>query len=475
MLNQRIRNWYRSERVHKSEWMIVILLSFFAFISFRYVDLDSLTVWSTNLLDVIFEGRPRDFYLYSFQNKYELAHQYVGCDVFALLPLSIWNIPIWIAQRFFNYEIMHRILPIFWSKLFLVACLCLSCYLCYRIILLVTGSKNDGILVMFLMASSLFVYLGIYYSGQNDIILILYFLLALYFILKKNMGLFILFAAFSVAVKPYFIFTYLAVLLLVEKNILKIIWKTALSCSILLLFKLLFLGAPLYTESLAAGPTNSMLRSMFSSGLSTSIGPASLLIVFMSIIYLICYTQKLENEQKYYDAILYFAMLSCLAFTVFSIMTFYRLILIVPFLSMIIVKNKRLFQLNIILEAAFTFTASFALFQTYPTFMSVKTLNHTIISKLIDPEKFALVKYNALYDLFAKNPRFETLTLIRPVLVGIFLAAAVLIAVINYPGAKLCIKEQDEYETCERWILWVRMLVPVIFLIVPFILLSKSL
>lgn len=55
----------------------------------------------------------------------------------------------------------------------------------------------------------------------------------------------------------------MAILILHEKNILKILIKLVIGASGLLVQKLLFMGAPMYTESMENGPSKRMLEEMF--------------------------------------------------------------------------------------------------------------------------------------------------------------------------------------------------------------------
>ena len=109
---------YRSDRVLLGEWIMLGATVLFMFVAISFVDMHSLTIWSTNVLDVTFDGNIRNLYEFTAKNLHNVQHQYLGSELFSVLPLSIWNIPIWIAQRFFGKDIMHSAVLMAWSKLF---------------------------------------------------------------------------------------------------------------------------------------------------------------------------------------------------------------------------------------------------------------------------------------------------------------------------------------------------------------------
>lgn len=78
-----LKTAYRSEKIWKLEWFGVGAILVFMLCTFTYVDLKSLTIWSTNVWDVLFHGRFQDFYAYSALNLHDVPHQFMGGDMIA--------------------------------------------------------------------------------------------------------------------------------------------------------------------------------------------------------------------------------------------------------------------------------------------------------------------------------------------------------------------------------------------------------
>ena len=111
---------YRSDRVYLAEWIVAAVTGLFIFVSSCTWDLQSLTIWSTNVWDSIAEGRFRELYALTAENVHHVHHAHMGSELMSVLPWSIWNLPIWAMQRFFNKPILDSALMLAYSKLFLV-------------------------------------------------------------------------------------------------------------------------------------------------------------------------------------------------------------------------------------------------------------------------------------------------------------------------------------------------------------------
>ena len=240
---------------------------------------------------VLFNGHPRDLYAYTAQNVWHVHHAHMGSELLSVLPWSIWNFPLFLIERFNGRAIVDSAWMLAYSKLFLVLLSVVMLIFTKKITMLITGDKTKSIWAMFLSASSLYLYLSVCYSGQNEIFMILASVIAVYCLLKKRTGWFIFWSALAIAIKPFFLLPFLAVLVLFEKNILKIIGKAALSLVGLVGQKLLFMGAPGYSESMNSGPAKEMLEEMFPKNLSTSFGQISVFAICLVLIYIYSYSR----------------------------------------------------------------------------------------------------------------------------------------------------------------------------------------
>lgn len=460
-ISHTLKDKYHSDKVLITEWIMAGIIGAFIFVSFNYSDLRSLTIWSTNLLDVLYDGRFFDYYAFSAQNLHHISHQYVGCDITAFLPWAVWNIPIWLVQRFGGFEIVKTPWMLAWSKLFLVGVLAAILYYTYKVCMILTDNRNKSMWAVFLSASSAYVYIGICYAGQNDILSILFSIIAIYKLMQNKQWMFLLFSALAISVKPFFLFPLIAVILLYEKSIPKAVLKTVSTLSVLLFCKLLFHGAPMYKESLQNGPINDMLLNIFSSKISTGFGSISFFAMALVVVYLFCFTRKCPDNNTRNKYSIYAVTVTYMLYFMLCSDTFYRPLLLVPFLFIMIVQNKHLFRYNILLETFMSFflTLQMAL-RGSPIFRTVE-INYTWVQQLFGEVKNQdQIRYPTLNFALARiGSRLFThiniINILWPAISGIAFICAIIIIVLNFPREK--IKLPLDGEVCERWILWLRM------------------
>jgi hypothetical protein len=459
----RVAAAWRSDKILKVEWIYVAFLSLVAIMTFFFVDLVSLTIWSTNLLDVIWDGNLRGFYAFSAENIHGIYHTLAGMEIFALIPHAIWNIPIWIAQRFFHIEIAQSAYCLIWSKLYLVGLLAAACGVVFKISLLLDQDKNKAMQVCFLSVSSIFVFTGIYYAGQNDIFLLLLGLLSLYFLLKNKGGLFLLFAGLSILAKPFFLFPLVALLLLTEKNLLKVLGKLALCLSFSLPFKVLFLGAPLYRESLSAGSGHLIQRFLGEGTFPAGLGEFAPVMVCLGALYLFAFLKVPQDEAERNTYIIYVTAAAFLLIPLWTWVEFYRPLILIPLVPLLLVHNTRFFKLNIILEIVMSFSLSFAKVfyeEVYRT-QYMKGLAH--LFGVIEGQEFGGLPYY----LYHKQGYDAYMDIYLPGLQAVFVLSVMALLVINFPAFREARVFQPgrilPLEKAGRGLLWLRLLIPLFF------------
>jgi hypothetical protein len=324
--------------------------------------------------------------------------------------------------------------------------------------MIITSDKTKSLWVAYLSFSSVYIYTGVYYAGQNDIMLLLFGTMSVYFLLKEKIWLFYLFAACSVAIKPFFLFVYVALILLTEKSIPKAFLKVLLSFSVLFFFKLLFMNAPQYEESLKSGPMLWVVKNTFFQGMDLTLSKASYFAIGLVFIYFICYIKVFKNKQELNKYIIYMSAAPFLMFALFAGYEYYRTILLVPFLYLLIIQNMHVFRLNIILDIMMSSMCTLLVILRTPSSYTSKHMSGTIIEHLIEKTTFGQRKYLSLYDFLSR----KSVDAITPIFCGLFVACGLLLLIINYPGFNP--KNILTSNKCERWIIWIRMIE-----VVPFI------
>jgi len=446
-------------KVLKVEWALLFLVSVVSFVIFRYHDLDSLTIWSIYLLDVIFEGRVMDVYLLSLENPLNAPHAPISYDIFAFMPWAIWNIPIWIGHRFFDVHVPTSILSILWSKLFLVANLGITAIYARKIMLLLTKDVNRSNWVAFLSMASIFSLIGVYYAGQNDITTVMFSTIAIYFLLKKQEWKFLLFAAFAVAAKPFFMFSFIGTILLYEKRLDKIAIKIAFGASVLVLSRLVFSGAPGFPD--ASGVRE--LGWLLNVGIDTHSGLASYFVLGLLVIYYFCYMKNIDVETLkggtfiiWVNAAIYLVMFS------FGIHPWYRYVYLIPFVPILLLLNMKALKINMLVYTAVSaLIILLYMARDNVNFFRTFHLDGAVIVRFFGEE-------------FWRAPRryvgahFMSIDLIptwmHPPLAAITLFGLAFLVITNYPDFKARVPLEGEGGKCGRWILWCNA-----FLFVPFL------
>lgn len=320
-----------------------------AAITCYYTDLRSLTIWTTNLWDAwYFTGNPLNFYAYSAENLYMLDHAMVGSDLLIYLPWSIWNFPIWVLQRFCDLTILEHPLMLFYSKCFLIVLLLFSCNVIYKIAGFFSAKTEELGQVVLLYSTSLFVLTGIAYIGQNDILVILCFLWALHQLLKGKNKAFVFFAALSIALKPFFAFSYIAIILYREKKLHKIFLYGLAGISIYVLQKIPFLWVPMYQESLSYGPTSNVLGLLLESTFDISPVGISVFVLALVIVYFMAYADNHnENTSERY---LYYCTVPFICFCAFTNYESYRPIYLFAMFFLLMLTKPAYRRINLLLE-----------------------------------------------------------------------------------------------------------------------------
>lgn len=355
----RLKRGYYAERIYKWEWIVVGLLGAAALCCFCYDDLMARTFWTNKLTEALFGGNIGQLYEMTYAPQISGMTIRLSGNPWGLLPWAIWNLPAWAIMKLTGGSFMPgelgTALYLIWSCLYLVVCTVLSGVMVRKITTDLTGEKSRGTLAFFLLVSSILTFVAVGYAGQDDVVLVLVFLLALRRFIKGDKKGFLLLSMLSIYLKPFMLLCFFVVLLLKEKNILKILLKTAG----VYLPGFLCTWVMTALESAAEGSAyvaNMTMRRMsvqlFSSGISTS--GASVTASFFAIILVAAcvysYMKKVRDEKELAETAVYLCAVVMAAFVMFAGDQYYRWFMMVPFLIIIIMKKKELLKINILLD-----------------------------------------------------------------------------------------------------------------------------
>ncbi len=207
---------------HKVGYFSTALAAVICLIVFDYGDCISYTVWSVDIWEALFNGRIGEYFTVSAENKWGAPHGGNCYGVLWLVPWAVWNLPIWLIQTINGTYVVDEPVFMIWSKLFLILCTVLIGIYSKKIVKEMTNNDNLASLGMILTMAGGTAMISVGYSGQDEVMYMSSFLIGAYSLMvgKKVKG--IAFLSFSVICFPLMILPLAVILLVKERNIIKI-------------------------------------------------------------------------------------------------------------------------------------------------------------------------------------------------------------------------------------------------------------
>lgn len=307
----------------KHLFFLAILVALFYAIAFNYQDGRTLTIWSVDFLDTLFEGRLPEFYQQTAENRYGLEMTQSYSQFWYLAPASLWNLPLWIGEQWFGLDLNHP-LALLWGKLWFLALQIGVSYMTYRL--------TKQWLAAFLTFTSIFSFISAGYAGQNDFFWILMSLFALHFYFSDRRAPFMWLSLYTSLLKPWWILPFIALYFLKDKRIHRILLWFVAYVGVQVLHNLL-MGNP--DAHGFANPSGEMTlqRLLTSVTLPLPDGGVSVLALLIIGVYVWAYLHRGEVTKT-----LALRVVSglFLALMLFSEHDFYRYVLPVPYTAMLI-------------------------------------------------------------------------------------------------------------------------------------------
>lgn len=459
-------NWgvkkYNNDKPLMIEWIIVGIISFIILCFFLHGDTENLIKWSLNIFDVTVKGKPLDFYKYSIENPNMAPDKYVSGTLYSLIIWAIWNIPIGIIKTIFGVEVLNNPLVYIWGKLFLVFCLCITMFFVNKIVKKITGDVNRAKWAMFLLASSVFIYIGVYYGGQNDIVICAFATAAVYCLMDGKNKWFYFLAGMAISVKYFFFIPYIAIILLFEKKVLKIIYKIALGVIPTGIYWLITRACPMVSESASQGsPVSVLLKEMVGGAFPVTFNNSiSLFLGMLLIIYILAYLTMPQNDDEKYSYVIYYIVATSLAMLLFSTFQYYRVVMVCPFIAILMVIDKEKYRINVIMETIISISLFIILIIQSGAYLFVSS----VINKNVVNFIFGISGVEGYFSLGMDVSRWisnDMLTILLQIFATVVVILSIFILVLNNPRAKLEFLDIPSIKI-ERWIYWLRTFVVVI-------------
>ena len=395
--------------------LLVIILCFAAFIFFdQWYDMNATAQQSSDLLDLIFKGKPLNFYTFVLNKAnaggymppfYDPADSpSAAYNIVLYLVLAVWELPVYIINHIsplWNYVVLLELWARFLSILLSVICFFQMIKLAEILMTDKTKAKWAG---YYFISSPLIAYC-IIIRNQLDIVPVLLIILALKQYFKKKYIAFCLFMAIACCFKLIPVFIVIPLLCLAEKRIGKLFQYILLSISLYAVTTIV----PILADPGYGLIQNGVIKSdAFSNYIFKVIIPGgdSNASVFLLIFFLLCVVAYVIKP-KAADFPIFAVMLGFAAISNFFLFVKWHpqwMVLLLPFITLIVFSLID-FEFGIILDIALTLgflVTSIIIHLTAMVFTS--SIFFTITSSSYAP----LDNFNPIY-FFCKEHGFTTI------------------------------------------------------------------
>lgn len=435
--------------------LITGIVTFLMLLTFNYWDGQTLMVWSVSNWDILVEGRIRDFYVEK-QLNLRGAIQTDGCSSpLMLIPQMLWNFPIWLTHYFNGNLYVGTVACVYWYKLFLVVMTVLCGGVCYRLIYLLSGGKKENaILGGLLVCASPEVLLSTMYTGQDEIVYLLFILLALYSALSNRKKSFLAWSVCAVTCCPIMLIPFGIILLLKEKRLSRIIADSLIVLLPTIVWALVSIGAPSKSEvAIDSGSFVSEMMELL--GFNTTTGTASVAGIMLVLLACWCYFDNRYSFDSTADAnsqygVIWYVTAAMMLISFLMNNFFYRLLLYVPFIVILILGKERKendgLSLNLLLLTVLAYLRMFVGGYESPQNMNTSyVVKSSLILKIC--EWTGSTKYDTYDDLNSKMiSRLPTLANYVSLMNATVIAIVLILLYVNHPR---CRKEYEVTVPCK--------------------------
>ncbi|MBR1439615.1 MAG: hypothetical protein IJ589_00170 [Lachnospiraceae bacterium] len=373
-----MKEFIRHFRTHFVHYLIFSIVVFFVLFSHVYSDFLATQRHGITFWTALFDGHPLRFYEYCMPGG--PGYHYGGgvvsqgeasCayDFTFYLFFAIWNFPLWLIEQFFHINTQAYIPFIVWGKLMMLAALlgCGSLFVrCYHLLMEEKAHPDEsqqsslwlddsGLYLM--LISSLFFTAYSLTSANYDILNTFFMLLGLYLFMKNRRWGFIAAFAVSASLKYFGILLFVPLLLLKEKNVLKILRDTVLMLSLSVLEKIIFTTSSVSSlQETSGGYFLGLVQNASLGGTISFLGIGNVSLFFILIAGICLYAYATPKENVSAQQAVYISAACWIAFCFFIPLNPYWMVLVTPFLLLVALTGSDRPGLLLLLELIFTVT-----------------------------------------------------------------------------------------------------------------------
>lgn len=355
--------------VHKFDWMILGIISLICVTIFGHSDILATANHSLAYLGW-YSGEDKGF-IDNLIHFYSNAKSFLGSNGVNYLPstfivFAVWNLPIKLLFQGILPETAgdYSTLFILWNKGLPVLVFIISCFVLYTICMKDFAFEQEkSMITVFAFASSGIAFLSQFLFCQYDIFTVFFMLMGIHFFFKNmdtgkkgDYWLFMLFFAFAVSFKYFVLFIFEVLILIKEKNVIKIAMNSLIGCLIALFeigFYLVF-DSENFKRGVFGFPV--LTYANMSDGVNVGFATIKIFPLVCCIFFLIIYRIRPEKKEDYIKSFIWGSCLICLA--LFGFMAWHPqwLLFAVPFWGLAMATNHEwdfLIYIDIFMEVIF--------------------------------------------------------------------------------------------------------------------------
>lgn len=402
----------------KSKIMAIVLLLLTG-ISFYYCDINSNIRQGINVWEALFSGQFFHYYsinLKSLENG-EMIHP-ANYDMIMNILMGIWQLPLYILEKILTTNIQNYTLAKIWGELYPIIAIVYSGKILKEIALEISMSDEQAENAAFMFLTGAYVFTAAGVIGQADTIGVVFILLALKNLIKDNQKKFLLFFIIAAQCKFFALFIFIPIILLKEKNLIKIALQTVSPLVVSFLIDLPFK----MIDPLGTAPKktrlHAMLYDMTEHRISLMGVDISIIFIVFSIICLFAYLHNKPEKQDRGKWYLYLGLCSILSTLICYRDYPYWLIYVSPFISILIFYKEENLLRRVLLEtiASLSLTVGFLIF-----FHGSYAVNYLLLYQVYPADIINVEKINSVYDIIMTENYCNAWTLTY----GIFIAWAI--------------------------------------------------
>lgn len=332
------------------EYLFLFLLFMITFTTMMYGDTKAFVHYGVNFWKSITEGGGlHNFYEYSNEMlSYYRANSIGGAyeviyDFPVYIVLGIWGFPLWLVCSKFGIEETSTMWTMLYSKSVYIVALAIIAYLIYKI------CKNIGVEdimarwagFLFLSSELVFAHIGI--AGQLDVLGMPFTLLAIYYFQKKCRWRFLIFFSIAVSFKQFPLFIFLPLIMLIEKNAVKIAVDT-----IIVFATTVISGLP-FPKGTEAMQVKDEVRGHFMEaflGVKAPLYNSAVPIIVLLIggICVFCYLKQIKDDMELEQYSVFIPALSMFVLFISFDSNPYWFIHLAPFMAILVAYNSSRFR-----------------------------------------------------------------------------------------------------------------------------------